>query len=95
MSAVANVIVTCALGDGGVFGLNAYLRSVYGSRLTNCRGMEGGSKALDADIWVGAYNRLDVPDLVTQVRTASWDEPYAVRVFVQEPHENSFHQIQL
>lgn len=52
----------------------------------------GGSKFLEADVWVGAFNYLDLPALIEFLRLLPWKNPKSVRLFVQEQDDMCFSQ---
>lgn len=44
--------------------------------------MWGGTKHVEADLWGGAFNYLNLDDLLTEIAAVDWQFPDEVQVFV-------------
>ncbi|WP_133257177.1 hypothetical protein [Hymenobacter edaphi] len=99
MSQVTNLIITLAAGediDRAVTGLHKFehhgypfvIKSVDDDALP--RGWYGGSKYLEANLLIGAYNNLDLRRLINHMRNMHWDSPEDVQVIFKEPHDFKF-----
>lgn len=49
-----------------------------------------GSKNLEANVCVAAFNYLDLAGLLDTLKTVKWEEPENVCVFVQEDTDDKF-----
>jgi hypothetical protein len=96
VSIVTNVILTCSLqesdGDDGLVPAIAFLNNWLDDRgtLVSVRELAGGGKVMEAHVFLGAYNLLDVQGFLEAVRTTPWEDAECVRVFLQEQHEDAF-----
>ncbi len=50
----------------------------------------GGSKAPECQLFGGAFNYLDIDDFVRRLGELEWHRPEALRLFVQDQHEDAF-----
>lgn len=103
MSFVTNVILTCSLmekaGDDGVFPpvdhLNAWLTETYRCTLVEVSAHAGGTKVMEAPVFLCAFNYLDEPEFLRHVASAPWDDPESVRVFLCRQEESAFDLVSL
>ncbi len=50
----------------------------------------GGTTSMDADIWAGAVNLLDVPGFLVMLRLLPWANPEDVQIFIKEQDDTRF-----
>ena len=99
MSVVTNLIFTCDQDDcARMLKVNEYFKPTRG--LVNCdaveqRGWYGGTKMLEADIYIGAFNGLHLPDFLDHLRTISWQFPDTVQLIVKKEDDEQFRIITL
>jgi hypothetical protein len=100
MSYVTNVILkTCLREERGIAQLNGILKS-DGGFISCCDsslppGWYAGTRALECSIYPGAFNYLDLDELVSAIRMTEWNRPRWVQLFVQEPEEHRFREVEL
>lgn len=91
MSVVTNVIVTAESDeDPAVEQVNAYLAGLGHGQFRRVDEYAGGLKAVEAGIWVTAFNHLSLSDLRDALALASWDSYDCVRVFVKRQEDDGF-----
>ena len=100
MSVVTNLVLCLGVSDGESAGrkieeVNRYfadsckgLVSVDDPALP--RGWYGGSKFLEADLYIGAFNHLDLQAFIGHIRSIRWKQPDCVQVFVKEQDDDRF-----
>lgn len=100
MSHVADVIITLSVTEEtdegapipGIQEINRYLSSKGKGELEKVDGYAGGRKALQAEVWMGAFNYLEIPEFVATVAAQHWQDRDAVQVFIKDEHEDVFSQ---
>lgn len=90
MSRVTNIIVTCNISDRGARHLNEVISGICLPTLREVSRYAHGSKEVEADIWIAAYNYLDLDQFMSIVSICDWESPEDVRVFVQDQDDNHF-----
>jgi hypothetical protein len=55
----------------------------------------GGSKSLEADVLIGAFNYLNLQDLIIFLRSIQWDNPPLVQLIVKEQEDDLFRIINI
>lgn len=60
----------------------------------------GGSKCLQCDLWIGAFNYLNIPGLVAHLRALDWggEDLYVkphLQLIVQDEHDDKFRTIDI
>ena len=103
MSVVTDVILTCALGeeaDGpdyfscpAVEKINEWLVKERYGMLRRVDDEAGGNKVMQAVVYLGAFNYLDVDCFIKQLKEAPWELPESVRVFIKREQEEFFSQV--
>jgi hypothetical protein len=79
--------------------LNAAFQS--GAKFTSCddeslpRGWYAGSKMLECQIYPGAFNHLELSDLIRAIREVDWDDPGSVQLFVEEQEQDRLMEVDL
>ena len=100
MSVVTNVLLKTSVGDlTRIAALNAAFRA--GQQFLSCddellpRGWYAGNKMLECVICPGAFNYLNLPELVAAIREVKWDDPGSVQLFVQEQEQDRLTEVDL
>ena len=57
------------------------------------RGWYGGDKMLEANLYVGAFNFLDLEAFLEHIRSLAWQEGDQVQAIVMKQEEDKFHII--
>ena len=55
----------------------------------------GGRHALEAGVYLGAFDYLLTHRLVERVESLPWERPHEVQLFVMQPDEACFHEVPL
>jgi hypothetical protein len=95
MSVVTDVILTTFLDEDAAF---ARLCAALPDRLPPVAVHQHATtgKAMQADVYLAAYNYLVLDELVAAVEQAGWKVPEEVRLFINgEYDENGFHEVLL
>ncbi len=50
----------------------------------------GGTKVMEANLWAGAFNNLDLSALREHLRTLPWEEPRYVQLFIKEQEDDTW-----
>ncbi len=88
MSCVANIVLFTFLDEApSVGGINRWLGEQNESPLVEVADLAGGSRAFQGDLWIGAFNYLDIPAFIAIVFAQDWRYPESVAVAVQDEHE--------
>lgn len=101
MSVVTDVILTTGLStDVTLSDLNAWFAGEHGDAVLHKvdKPDDAPGKRIQADIFIGAFNYLDLDALVEHLRGLAWDDidRSDVRLFVQEEHdEHGFHEVEI
>ena len=106
MSVVTNLIFSFSVGEDETkmiekvnsfkYGLqNLNLVSADYIRSTENRHAKwyGGGKFLEARIYIGAFNYLELSEFVEHVKSLDWDEPECVQIMVKEQDDDRFRLI--
>jgi hypothetical protein len=99
MSVVTNVILTYPLGWGNGYEeardaeVNAFFEHRGFCKVDN---FAGGTKAMETNVLLGAFNHLDLKALIEHLKTkVGWEDPEDIRMFVQGQEEEHFHEVKL
>ena len=84
MSCVSNVILLTFIEDPGIKDVQLWLSGAGALPLNQIDKFAGGTKAVEHEIWSGAYNWLDVPEFVKAVKSANWAFPSDVQLLIKE-----------
>lgn len=92
MSQVTNVIITCNLNeDEALESINQYLsKKGHQLGLKNIGKHVGGTKVLEATIFAGAINYLDLEDFIYHFFNHPWRHLKRINLLVKEQHDLSF-----
>ena len=98
MSHVTDVILTMSLleeaGDDdrcpAVDVLNIWLSERNKGELKRVDDFAGGGKAIQAAVFMGAFNSLEIPEFVAAVGAAPWEDRGRLALFVKDEHDERF-----
>jgi len=93
MSVVTSIVFTCGLLDNNKLpAVNDIISDIYGMRqeLHDMRDHAGGGKALQACVWVGAFNYFDEKAFHEGLKRIKWDDAGSVRIYYNREHEDGF-----
>lgn len=93
MSTVTGMVFTCGILDEDKLPLvNAIIRDTYEveQNLVDVTKSTETGKALQGNVWIGAYNHFDEDAFFRKLPTIAWEQPDAVRVFLHYEHEDGF-----
>lgn len=98
MSSVTDVILTLSLMEErdeddalpAVDRLNEYLLSRKIGKLERVDGSAGGRKVFQAVVLLGAFNHLNLEDLIRAIAVQEWVERDDVQLFVKGEHDDTF-----
>lgn len=97
MSNVTDIILTASLGVTPLDAVNDYFTGEHGDAVLHQvdKPADSPGKAIQGDIFIGAFNYLKLGEFVAHLRGLDWDGlPETVRLFVQEEHdEHGFHEV--
>ena len=105
MSEVTNLIITTSLSENATDVINKMksfyvnkdefrIVSVEDDNLPPC--WYGGSKYLECNIFIGAYNYLDGAALLAFMRNEmKWEDPESIQIIIQEQFDTKFKIIDL
>ena len=107
MSVVTNLILTFSISedeDRCISDVNNYeyqglkmnLVSVdFDKDIDNGKSWYGGTKFMEAPIFLGAFNRLDIEDFKRYLRKVNWEFPELVQLIVKEQDDEKFRTVEL
>lgn len=97
MSVVTNVILTTEISDEDTIAqVNAGLDRMEKSHLLPVHTSWHRGKAVEINIYIGAYNHFNLEKFVEIVQAVTWDDPQCVRLFVNEQNdEYGVHEVPL
>lgn len=88
MSRVTNVILNLGLDDEDkIAAINEYFEGTRGFVPEAPPGWCGGTKVLETNVYVGAFDYLDAPGLIAHLRGIVFEQPYSVQLMVMEQDE--------
>lgn len=92
MSTVTNIIVTSSIMNEEhhqlLAGVNEKLKE-YGF-FVNVTKYATSYRVVEAQVWLGAFNHLDLSVLLDAICEAPWEDPEDLRMFIQRQDDNSF-----
>lgn len=68
--------------------INAWLAPRYGAFGVDADWIAGGTKHLEAPLYIAAFNHFDLDAFCAFLRTLPWLYPQHVQLFVQEENDN-------
>lgn len=96
MSRVTNVILTTAAGDEQIGAFNAVWDWRGGPEFQHAQSnTTAGTKNLECNVYLGAFNHLDLAAFIAAIRSIVWDYPEYVQLFVLEEEDERFREISL
>lgn len=104
MSKVTNLILTCSVSEKEDFieseiskfkikDTPINITSIHDKMLPSS--WYGGSKNMECNVFIGAYNYLDLNSFISHLKSIKWEDPEIVQLFVLEDHEDMFKKIDL
>jgi len=98
MSHVSDVIICLSPGEEiddnattpPIQEINKYLMAQNRGELKKVDDYAGGYKAVQAAVWMGAFNHLDIPEFLNVVKAQQWEGREIVQVFIKDEHEKTF-----
>lgn len=102
MSIVTNLFIACSAGENAeelksALALYLHQGKPFHIGLLNDlpRYLYGGTKNIEAIIFFGVYNHLDLQSLINHRRTIQWHNPEDVTIIVKEQNDFKFRIIDL
>lgn len=99
MSSITNVILITTHDDGAkkdgehpnIYTLNEHLmQSGYIPGLAKVDCHSGGNKRMSTDIWIGAFDKLDVEKFKNVFESIKWEDPECLQLMIRERNEKQF-----
>lgn len=102
MSLVTNAILCFSITNGETVSEEAINRfaneptGCEGQRFVSCndpklpRGWYGGSKMLECEVYIAAFNYMDVEGWIAHLRSLPWRYPEDVQLFLKEQDDDVF-----
>lgn len=91
MSNVTNIIVTSSIMNDSpqlLESVNEKLKQ-YGF-FVNVAKYATSYKVVEAQVWLGAFNYLDLRVFLDAIHAVPWEDPEDLRIFIQRQRDNSF-----
>ncbi len=103
MSRVTNVVLHYSLESDKDFGskridqVNTFFEEDYPGfvHVDHPGAWYGGTKALECNLAIGAFNHLFLEDLIEHLKLIDWEDPSTVQLFVLEEDETRFRLINI
>ena len=104
MSVVTNVILSIGIRDAlnkKITEINRFFEQSGGRGLVSMddpalpEGWYGGSKMLEAYLYVGAFNHLDLTGFYKHLQSLSWEQPESVQLIIREQEDFALRLINL
>ena len=54
-----------------------------------------GSKMIETNLFLGAYNHLDVDGLINHLKSIKWEDPEIVQLILKEEHDEKFKIVEI
>lgn len=85
MSVVTNIIVTAACGER----LDKEMQRAGFERVDK---FAGGTKWMEAMVYCGAFNYLDLVAKAAEIRALPWHDPEELQIFAKGQDDNTFQE---
>lgn len=103
MSVVTNLILTFSLSEDTVIKekeINLFFNNGRDFKIVSVDCDEtkivyGGSKCFETNLYLGAYNHLDLPELIKHIKDIDWVERENVQLIIKEEQDEKFKIIEL
>ena len=105
MSKVTNLILLTGLGESEEYLTESFRKFKVQGEPFNIVWIDdktlpsawyGGTKHFEANVFIGAYNYLDLPSLITFLKSeVKWEDPTYVQLLVQEQDDLKFKLIDI
>ncbi len=101
MSHVTNLVLSIGVDDrcyGKINQVNQFFREIE-KGLISCddpslpRKWYGGTKMLETNLYIGAFNHLDIPALLGHLRSIAWESPSEVQLLIKDQNDERFRLI--
>jgi hypothetical protein len=73
--------------------INAWLDRENKGQLKRLDGDAGGRKAMQAAVFMGAFNYLDIPAFVNVVASVPWEYEEGVALFIKDENDDAFYHV--
>ena len=90
MSVVTNVILITGVNEPAIGTVNAFLSMNEHSTLTQIDSYAGGGKAMECDVWAGAFNFFSIRSFIDCIHVVEWEDPEAVQLLLLKEGETKF-----
>ena len=106
MSKVTNLILTISdLHDDDKLGqINSFVydgiqmnlvSAAFDDDAVNRTSWYGGTRFLEAEIYIGAFNYFPLKDFINHLKQIKWENPNSVQLIVKEENDEKFRIIEL
>lgn len=85
MSVVTNVIMVTLPGD-----TEGWKELPLLGQLRQVDGMAGGSKCMECDVFMAAYNYLDHDEILSEFRSVKWESEEEAQIMMKGQEDESF-----
>jgi hypothetical protein len=95
MSFVSSVILVCELDDPCIHPIQDWLRVENKPPLARVNELCGGNKAMQCDVWGGAFNYLDDREFILFVKSLPWEGAATLVINPEHSYEDGNHIVVL
>ena len=104
MSSVTNIILACSVLEKDDILNQEFKKLVYNGTPFNIvsvnsdqlkKAWYGGTKYLECNLYIGAYNYMDLEKLITDLKKIKWEDPDFVQLIVKLQDDDKFKIIDL
>ena len=101
MSLVTNTILTFSILEYEKDRINDVNKFFEESGFVSCDdeslpiGWYGGTKMLETNVAIGAFNYLELEEFIEHLRNIKWEEPQNVQIIVKEQNDEKFRLLDL
>ena len=92
LSSITNVIVTASEIDDNEWAVLEWINHNFQLSCSRLIAVDERSvgRAIEANVWIGAFNYLDLSWFMDLLRRAPWNMPERVRVFIKRQDDEFF-----
>jgi len=95
MSQVTSVILTTAAGEIDIDAFNELWEFDGAPEFADHAPISAGDKHLECNVYLGAFNYLNLAAFVATIKKVEWSFPNEVQLFVQEHNSVRFREVGL
>ncbi|WP_027394089.1 hypothetical protein [Aquimarina latercula] len=104
MSEVTNLILTCSTGEKEKLILSKINQFKMDNKLFKIVSINdktlpdawyGGTKYMECNIFIGAYNYLNLEKLIDNLKSIEWEDPEDVQLIIKQQNDDHFRIINL